>query len=98
MVFVPSLFKCFILGQAPDRKSLETKLPEILDHLGDYAARLKEGQGRGTTIKSAWPISKGDIQRMSGRSTLSSFRKRLPSETGPVGYADLKKGFCTEAG
>ena len=28
-----------VMGTAPDRKSLENKLPEILDHLGDYVAR-----------------------------------------------------------
>jgi hypothetical protein len=32
------------MSTAPDRKSLESKLPEILDHLGDYVARLKEGR------------------------------------------------------
>jgi DNA polymerase elongation subunit (family B) len=33
-----------VMGTAPNRKSLENKLPDILDHLGDYVARLKEGQ------------------------------------------------------
>jgi DNA polymerase elongation subunit (family B) len=33
-----------VMGTAHDRKSLESKLPEILDHLGDYVARLKEGR------------------------------------------------------
>lgn len=33
-----------VIGTALDRKSLENKLPEILDHLGDYVSRLKDGR------------------------------------------------------
>ena len=47
MVSFPLPFKTdllMVMGTAPDRKSPEAKLPEILDHLGDYVARLKEGR------------------------------------------------------
>jgi DNA polymerase-2 len=33
-----------IMAQANDRKSLEAKLPEILDHLRDYVTRLNDGR------------------------------------------------------
>ena len=32
------------MGTAHDRQSLENKVPEIMDHLGDFVARLKEGR------------------------------------------------------
>jgi DNA polymerase elongation subunit (family B) len=33
-----------VMGQAVNRKVLEGKLPKILDHLGNYVSRLKEGR------------------------------------------------------
>ncbi len=59
-----------VMATVPDRKSLEDKLPEILDHLGDYVARLKEAGWRprdrsSPTVQRIQTRTKRVIQRSS---------------------------------
>jgi DNA polymerase elongation subunit (family B) len=60
-----------VMGQALTRKSLEEKLPEILDHLGDYVARLKEGR-----VASQELVITRRLTR-----TLEEYRVKTPSAT-----------------
>ena len=57
------------MGTALDRKSLENKVPEILDNLGDYVARLKEGR-----VDTQELVISGRISR-----TLEGYRVNTPS-------------------